>query len=328
MVDIENSRPKPEPQLTSSLKSLLVNKSTPDSSPKVPSITAADVVTETTDNELISDDERMVLEAQKEAEEAEMLLREAEAEAARVDQELAKLGISAPLLPLVSDEVNSSKEDTPYWQEIEVKVTKSGENSTSTEAATKTSPNAASNASNTIKTAAVKMKQVSENSTSIEASAKADPKASDAPNTTATAAVNTEQTFKDTAPKVAPLSFSKLAQSIPPVTRVNRAPNSINNSLAYLVSLPKNTKPVVSSSSSAKQPIQPSSTVEPLLESSTKAEESDAIVSKAATTIPFSKLTETIPPVARVTATPTSVDTSSVKPVTRTTNLKELLNSK
>lgn len=94
MVDIENSRPKPEPQLTSSLKSLLVNKNTPNSNPKVPSITAADV-TETTDNELISDDERMVLEAQKEAEEAEMLLREAEAEAARVDQELAKLGISA-----------------------------------------------------------------------------------------------------------------------------------------------------------------------------------------------------------------------------------------
>jgi hypothetical protein len=73
MVDIENSRPKPEPQLTSSLKSLLVNKSTPNSSPTVPSITAADV-TETTDTELISDDERMVLEAQKEAEEAEMLL--------------------------------------------------------------------------------------------------------------------------------------------------------------------------------------------------------------------------------------------------------------
>lgn len=206
-------------------------------------------------------------------------------------------------------------------------MTKSGENSTSTEAATKTSPNAASDASNTIKTAAVKMEQVSENSTSIEASAKADPKTSDAPNTTATAAVKAEQTFKDTTPKVAPLSFSKLAQSIPPVTRVNRAPNSINNSLAYLASLPKNTKPVVSGSSSTKPPTQPSSTVEPL-ESSTKAEESDAIVSKATATIPFSKLAETIQPVARVTATSTSVDTSSVKPLTRTTNLKELLNSK
>jgi hypothetical protein len=287
----------------------------------------------------LRDDELMVLEAQREAEEAEMLLREAVAEAARIDEELAKLGISTSLLPLVSDKVDSSKEETPYWQDIEIKVTKSGENSTITEASTK-----------------------------------ADPKANDPPITPTMASVEAEQVSQNETPKApaqtivkkrTSVPFSKLAQTIPPVTRVNRSSNSINNSLTYLVRLPKYTKSVDTSSSTKPNiqpltPVKPSdlpskveelvpevsntATAEPTQETQIKVEENvelDSIddgvpqstivssttsepstiteISKATksntappsvakATVPFSKLAETIPPVARVTATSKSVE--------------------
>jgi hypothetical protein len=62
--------------------------------------------------------ENMVIEAQREAEEAELMLREAEAEAARLEAELTKL-YSSPPLPLVKDEVVSDVGTTPFFEEAE-----------------------------------------------------------------------------------------------------------------------------------------------------------------------------------------------------------------
>ena len=309
----------------------------------------------------LSDDELLVLEAQREAEEAELLLREAEAEAARIDQELAKLGISTTLLPLVGDEVESSKEETPYWREIEVKLLRSGKNISSINdepiAKTKTSTSIASKV------------------TALDTKADAQVKK---PNAAA----------EPITPKTSPVPFSKLAQAIPPVSRVNRTPpKSINNSLAYLASLPSNTKPkpttqapvsrveqnsgqesrsiivpkpankfpgkkktglpktnraaadeVISVSKSVND--RPKSAREALSKTTKATPGSDKApkdINKSKTVaasfpvqaaaVPFSKIALTIPPVSRGTAAK-AIDATSSKPVTRTTNLKELLNTK
>ncbi|KAL3786232.1 hypothetical protein HJC23_002483 [Cyclotella cryptica] len=62
--------------------------------------------------------EKIVTEAQREAEEAELMLREAEAEAARLEAELTKLYSSSPL-PLVKDEVVSSVGTSLFFEEAE-----------------------------------------------------------------------------------------------------------------------------------------------------------------------------------------------------------------
>ncbi|KAL7517972.1 hypothetical protein ACHAWX_002840 [Stephanocyclus meneghinianus] len=62
--------------------------------------------------------ENIVIEAQRQAEEAELMLREAEAEAARLEAELTKLYSSSPL-PLVKDEVVSDVGTTMFFEEAE-----------------------------------------------------------------------------------------------------------------------------------------------------------------------------------------------------------------
>ncbi|KAL3777307.1 hypothetical protein HJC23_008909 [Cyclotella cryptica] len=62
--------------------------------------------------------EEIVIEAQREAEEAELKLREAEAEAACLEAELTKLYSSSPL-PLVKDEVVSDVDTSLFFEEAE-----------------------------------------------------------------------------------------------------------------------------------------------------------------------------------------------------------------
>ena len=299
--------------------------------------------------EVLSDDDRMVLEAQREAEEAERLLREAEAEAARLDQELAKLGISTSLLPLVKDEMESAKEDTPYWQEIEIDMKVLPNKNSTGELPLQADP-----------------KVVTKGSSNKDAS----------PNTSGlTVPARTQLTPL----KTTPVPFSKLAKNIP-ISRVNTPSRPINNSLQYLANLPKNTYESKANTPKAKQMISKPNEPAPSLSNdarvSTSARDtmkeitggsllttakvasnsksSDTSIKEKSSNdtpinekstgtemlqntevseqtqlpqVPFSKLAKSIPPVSRVTATSKSPKVDSVQPVSRTTNLKDLLKS-
>jgi hypothetical protein len=190
---------------TASLKSLLVNTNsvTQISKPSNTTTLAKNndtvgllaIPTSLGEDELSEDD--MLLKALREAEEAELCLREAEAEAARIDEELANLGISTSSLILpMKDEMGSSQGEKTPRQDIEQDIKVMTPNKNTFEAA-----------------------KVPETSQS---------KPTDQPLPSKTTDVSSNE---DTSPEVRffsvqptePQVFSKLAGSLPQVSRVTRS---------------------------------------------------------------------------------------------------------